>query len=302
MPQANQLRVETTLTNALTNGANSSGGWGYYAGKGSRIEPTCWSLIALGASAPAPVRASARQFLQRCQQPSGWLVEDPHWPINIAFNGLAATLWHAQPDLATDDMRRRLIATLLASKGIQAAQSDNVGQDNSLQGWSWTDGTFSWVEPTSWGLLALKSARRAAPLDAAASARVAEAEKLLINRCCKTGGWNYGNAEMMHQDLRAFVPTTALGLLALQDRRSEPVVAKSLSFLETHWRDETSAVALGLAATALRVYGRPTADVEKLLREEAPRAVTFGNSYGIAIALSALNGASAKALWLREDR
>src|SRR5690242_17682047 len=104
--------VETALASALTTSANATGGWGYYAGKASRLEPTCWALLALGATAPAALRASARDFLQRCQQPSGWLVEDAQYPINIAFNALAAVVWHTHPDLSTPDQRRRLLSAL----------------------------------------------------------------------------------------------------------------------------------------------------------------------------------------------
>ena len=293
-----KLSVETMLADGLLRHANASGGWGYYAGKTSRIEPTCWALLALGANAPASVRASARDFLQRCQQSIGWLVEDAHWPINIAFNALVAVLWQAHPDLSTADQRRRLLSALVANKGIPAAQSDVVGQDNSLQGWAWTDGTFSWVEPTAWGVIALKKSRATAPLDSTAHARVSEAERLLIDRSCKTGGWNYGNPSMMHQDLRAFAPTTAEALLALQDRKTEPVVTRSLAFLEQQWRQEISAMALSLSMIALSIYGRPTAEIEKQLREEAPRAVAFGNLHGVAMALAALTKDARTALTL----
>ena len=44
-----------------------------------------------------------------------------------------------------------------------------------------------------------------------------EAEALLRNRQCTTGGWNYGNAEVLGKKLYAYTPTTALGLLALSD-------------------------------------------------------------------------------------
>lgn len=293
-----QPSVETSLASALTTSANASGGWSYYAGKASRLEPTCWALLALGASAPAAVRANARDFLQRCRQPSGWLVEDARWPVNIAFNALVAVLWQAQPDLSTPDARARLLSALVANKGIAAAQSESVGQNNSLQGWAWTDGTFSWVEPTAWGLLALKKSRAAASFEPAARARVSEAERLLIDRGCKTGGWNYGNPSMMRQDLRAFALTTALALLALQDRREHEVVTRSLAFLEREWRQEISAMALGLSMIALRVYGRPTTEIEKQLREEVPKAIAFGNLHGVAMALAGLSGDAAESLRL----
>ena len=35
------------LANVLCRGRNADGGWGYYPGKVSRIEPTCWIALSL---------------------------------------------------------------------------------------------------------------------------------------------------------------------------------------------------------------------------------------------------------------
>jgi hypothetical protein len=282
--------ADVRLRQALIAGANTGGGWGYYAGKASRLEPTCWAILALDARAlPGAAVAPHREFLARCQQTSGWLVEDSRWPINIAFNALAAFTWLARPELATDAMRARLLTALTASKGIQAPQADTVRQDNQLQGWPWNDATFSWAEPTSWGLLALKKARRSGVIGPDAPARVAEAERLLIDRACTAGGWNFGNASVMHQNLRPYVPTTAIGLLAMQDRRAEPVVARGLTFLEEHWSDEISTPAMALSIACLRTYGRQVENIQSRLRDHVDRAESFGNLHGMALALFALS-------------
>jgi hypothetical protein len=278
------------LAHALAAAANPSGGWGYYARKASRIEPTAWALLALGQTGANVPLAPHTRFLTAAQQADGWLVEDPQWPVNVGFNALVAFAWFARPALATDAARGRLLAALLASKGIQVATVDPNGQDNSLQGWPWIDTTFSWVEPTAWGLVALKRARRAGVTSAASDARIAEAERLLINRVCRDGGWNFGNATALSQDLRAYVPTTAVGLLALQDRRGEDAVTRSLAFLEAHWPDEPSATSHGLTLICLDVYGRPTAGVEARLGRHVEGALSFGNLCGEAVALAALSG------------
>src|SRR5262245_20486520 len=84
---------ETLLREYVLANANADGGWAYYAGKSSRLEPTCWAVLALADSAAS--RANA--FVAKCQQTTGWLVEDPHWPVNIGFNGLAAfTSWRSR--------------------------------------------------------------------------------------------------------------------------------------------------------------------------------------------------------------
>ena len=108
----------------------------------------------------------------------------------------------------------------------------NPRQDNSLQAWPWIPETFSWVEPTSWCLLALKKTAAQAPRNGA-QARIREADTLLLNRVCTNGGWNYGNAAAFAQDLRPYVPTTAVGLMALQDRPRDPGVTRTLTFLDS---------------------------------------------------------------------
>jgi hypothetical protein len=288
--ESDRLAAMTRLRHALVSGRNADGGWGYYPGKASRLEPTCWALLSLGSGAESrQLREPAAAWLVACQRPAGWLVERPEWPVNIAFNGLAAfTLLHHR-DMAGEDWRRRLLTFLLASKGIAVAAADTTGQDNSLQGWSWTDATFSWVEPTCWGLLALKKARASGFVEAASHARITEAERLLIDRTCRPGGWNFGNASVLGQDLRPYVPTTALGLLAMQDRRQENAVVRGLAALETLWPEEISAGAMALSLVCLDVYGRPVDQLVARLIEHASATLTFGNHHGIAQALFALS-------------
>src|SRR5205807_4287502 len=92
----------STLVNELISAANSSGGWSYYPGKASRLEPTSWALLALGAAPGMQPSAESRHrdFLGRCQRSDGWLAEDATWPINVGFNALAAFDWLIRPVLA----------------------------------------------------------------------------------------------------------------------------------------------------------------------------------------------------------
>lgn len=103
------------------------------------------------------------------------------------------------------------------------------------------------------------------------------------------GGWNYGNASALGQDLRAYVPTTALGLLAMQDRRSEPNIEKSVRFLVQERLTEASALALSLTAICLRVLGVPADDVEARLAEVAVQSDSRGHLLAMAMASYALS-------------
>jgi hypothetical protein len=275
--------VLASLRRALAAARNPDGGWSYRTGAASRLEPTCWALVALGGTGDE----AARAFLARCQRPDGWLVEQDGWPINIGFNAMAAAI---APDTALEAAARvRLLAALERSHGIAIPPSAEIAQDNSLQGWSWNDATFSWVEPTAWALLAFKRARRTGTSEAAAVARIADGERLLVDRCCREGGWNFGNANVMRQDLRPYVPTTALALMAMQDRRGSAEVDRSIAFLQTHATAEASANALGLARIALDTLGLDAGAVDDALVAETPRALAFGSLHTLAVALCALS-------------
>jgi hypothetical protein len=283
------------MRETLLSGTNPDGGWAYYQGHASRLEPTCWALLALLADASTTGwDASAhRTFLQRSQRRDGLFLEaavgDENRP-NLGFNGLAALLLLAERQLAPEASRTALFSALIANKGVKLSASWINRQDNALQGWAWIDSSFSWVEPTCWCVLALKKAMKAMSDSRDAHGRIREAERLLVDRCCAAGGWNYGNSNMLGQDLRPYVSTTALGLLAMQDRREDPCVVRSFDYLVHHRLSETSAMALGLTLMALRRFGAPTEDVEDQLLSQWDRTAFLGNFHLIAIALYSLTG------------
>jgi hypothetical protein len=280
------------MRETLISGTNPDGGWAYSHGHASRLEPTCWALLSLLADASTTGwDASAhRDFLLGAQRTDGLFLEpavgEENRP-NLGFNGVAALLLLAERQLAAEASRTALVSALIANKGVKLPASRINRQDNALQGWAWIDSSFSWVEPTCWCLLALK---KAMPVSRDARGRINEAERLLVDRCCAAGGWNYGNANMLAQDLRPYVSTTALGLLAMQDRRQEPCVVRSLDYLVEHRLSEMSAMALALTLIALRAFGVPTDDVEDHLLSQWDRTAFLGNFHLIAIALYSLTG------------
>jgi hypothetical protein len=278
------------MREALVASANADGGWGYYPNHPSRLEPTCWALLALLAedSADGSRAATPGQFLLQSQRPDGLLLEPAmreEGRPNLGFNGIAALLMREHEDLAPEVFRRALVSGITQNKGVKLPASELYRQDNGIQGWAWIDGSFSWVEPTCWCALALKKTALPSP---DVRARISEAERLLADRCCKAGGWNYGNSNMLGQDLRPYVPTTALGLLALQDRRHEACVSRSLDHLVEHRLSEGSAMALALTSISLRAFGVPTDDVDHRLLLQWERTGFLGNSHLIAMALYSL--------------
>jgi hypothetical protein len=215
----------------------------------------------------------------------GWFVDRSSGAINVAFNALTTiALVALDPD---GPMTQASCDALVAARGERLAPSQVNRQDNALQGWAWTHGTFSWVEPTAWALVAIKRFRRR---DRVTLARIAEGESMLLDRVCKDGGWNHGNSNMLGADLEPYVPTTAMGLMALADRRSEPAVIRTHRYLAQARLREPATMALSLAAVALGVFGDPVDDVRTALDAALGRSATLDNLHSAALALYALAG------------
>ena len=270
----------TPLGEFLLRARNADGGWGYQAATSSRLEPTCWASLALG-------NTVERRVLEQWPCAEGLLLERDRGTPNYAFHAQALIALRAL-NLEHTAGNRRLLGALQRVKGTPLPPSTINRQDNSLQAWSWIDGTFSWVEPTAWSLLALKqwSASRGAVTD---RTRIVVAEQMLIDRCCARGGWNYGNANMLGQELKPFVPTTAIALLSLQDRQSLPEVGRSVAFLEREATSERSGTALALALMALRAYGRSTDALRQILLAQLPTTLNLGKVTSVAMSLYALS-------------
>ncbi len=272
-PSAQQL-----VGDALAAAQNSDGGFGYYPGKASRVEPTAWAALT-----PQPAAARARAWLAGAQSTDGWVRDDRRAPVNYAFNALSAIALLVTPETRAE--AERIGDALLQVRGVAYPPSPVVRQDNSLQAWSWVEGTSSWIEPTACCLLAVKRARTLGLLDRAthtAGARIDVAERMLRDRACASGGWNYGNAQVFDAHLLAHVPTTALALLAVQDRRPAPYVESGLRFLAAQSSVERSGFALALSTLCLRRYGQPTDRLMALIAAQLPVSVPLANVVTLA--------------------
>lgn len=291
--QALRAELVEQLHDRLRVGANA-GGWAYNAGKGSRIEPTCWALLAVhgyGLRTPTSDTASTFRphlnYLRSLQNGAGFLVETVPSLVNVTANAVALITLRTLGGRDFSDSADRLRSALVALKGVSLAEPD-AKQDNTLQGWPWVRDTFSWVEPTAWALLALKLEGRALG-SVVGGPRQDEAERLLLNRVCVGGGWNYGNASTLGQDLRAYVPTTAVALLALQNRRTLPAVQQSLSTLVEHQVAERGTMSLALVSLCLNLFGHSSQSADEALTESVERSQSTGNLLATAMALFALS-------------
>lgn len=235
---------------------NADGGWGYFPGKASWLEPTAYAVLALHQEEAGQ---RALKLLARWQRPDGaWQasaqVKDAYWGT-----ALMLTLYGAIG--RQDAAYARGLDWLLQTTGAEGSlpvriverfQAKVVEQDDSVRGWPWRPGNSSWVEPTVQALVALKQSPRAAEF----IARIQEGEGYLMDRRCPDGGWNYGNKRVYHTDMVSFPETTALALVGLQGR-SDAELKPSLERALAHAKSTKSGMARAWLAIALRLHGVP---------------------------------------------
>lgn len=142
----------------------------------------------------------------------------------------------------------------------------SVDLDHSLSGWPWVPDTFSWVEPTSWAVLALRALEQSIPGGESGN-RTDEAIALLIDRACASGGWNYGNRTVLGEDLWPYPDTTAIALLALAGASDHSVVGAGLAALEEMLAGPSSRLTLALGTLALQAHGHEAVAHRRRLAE-----------------------------------
>ena len=245
----------------LRRSQNPDGGWSYYAGKQSWLEPTFYGALALHGD---PAADRAWSLLQ------SWQAADGSWPpaAGTAISGwgtaLCLTLAHVRGDLG--EPYRKGVDYLLRTVGTESELWRRAlarigfydpGRNLSLHGWPWKEGTSSWVEPTAHALIALKKAASHLPQNEKLRERVRSGEALLLDVRCKDGGWNYGSPWTLGEDQRSYPETTALALLGLQGRAE---AASSIDLAKRWLQDTRSSLARAWIRIALRLHGAAVPD------------------------------------------
>jgi len=205
---------------------NEDGGWGYFPGKATWMEPTVYAVLALDGQRSLGPLERAWELIASWQLPDGsWrpcmAVEGPGtW---VTALGVHLCCWRGE----FGQPFRRAVKWLLNTEGREGswvlraiAKLQPGGADNDLSqtGWPWLRGASSWIEPTTQTILAL---RKAAARYSGVEARVRDAEGFILSRRCADGGWNYGSRRALGIDLPSYPETTALALLGLQARQAE---------------------------------------------------------------------------------
>jgi hypothetical protein len=288
----------------LNQSQNSDGGWGAIAGKQSNTESTALGLLALRSleeSRENPAVRKAEQWLTNSQNSDGsWAygagAKTPSWSTALAVMALSDSALEVEElvkagnwILAQEGSKPGILAKLILALSFQKKA---VHLNDDLIGWSWTAGSFSWVEPTSYCLLALKKMKARLSAEAVKE-RVDQAELMTYDRMCEGGGWNYGNAAVYGDPLWPYPDITALALIALQDHRERNENQVSLKVLAKAAETTDSGLALGWSSICLSLYGHDNSELRKRLEQKFVKTKFLGETKPIALSiLAAGNGPS----------
>jgi uncharacterized protein (DUF362 family) len=260
----------TDPTTALAPLALPTGGWGYWSGQPIHFEPTCLAVLALRSAGGSHEQLidSAVKALDAQASGSGLYRLDrgrPEaiWPTSLVVATRAA--------LGQAGAVERSVKTLLDVRGRTVKGDPEVQNmfdiDPLRVGWPWAEGTFAWVEPTAWAVLALRAAGEGS------HARVVEGVKLLLDRAFDSGGINYGNRQVLGSMTEPIPGPTAIMLLALQGH-DEPRVIAARRYLAQAVLPMTDLEHLGWARLALTCHAHDpaVADVLPILDEQVRKA------------------------------
>ena len=287
------------LIDFLLKSQNTDGGWGAVPGKQSQTEATALAILGLNS-------VNDKVLAQPIEKGLHWLIEqqreDGSWPVTTqitesswssAFAIVALTVLGGQmPQL------QRGAGWLLEQKGRTPGWRESVRYrwapqtmvnflNPDLQGWPWVPSSFSWVEPTAHALIALKKLRPFLD-DSRARGRIRQGELLLYDRMCDNGGWNYGNKRVLGEVLPPYPDTTAVTLIALQDRQTEPANQRSLQALVRMLEQTHSGLTLSWAIICSSLYGQESTVWRALLTESYGRTGFLDETKSISLALLAL--------------
>ena len=247
---------------------NADGGWGYFPGKTSWIEPTAYAALALHGE---PASDRAWKLLE------SWQLADGSWRPAAAVNVSSwATSLCTTIALARGDSRvafEKGIAWLVGSVGAETTWFNiivtkigmvKMSRDFTLKAWPWKPGNSGWVEPTAHALVALKMAEAQIPERLVPRSslrdRVKQGEAELWNVRSHDGGWNYGDAEVRGIDLPSYPETTALALLGLQGRGG---LDGAFATASRQLADTPSPLARAWLTIAMRLHGVAVADLSQ---------------------------------------
>jgi squalene cyclase len=279
---------------------NKDGGWGATRGKRSNTEVTSFVLLGLQAlKNPLCGQGITRglAWLTAQQRTDGsWPplaeLQEGSWVTALAVLALGCFGTSRQRAVNGADwllrQKGREFGWLTSLRYRWAPHTLDNQFNPNLQGWSWTPNTFSLVEPTAYALIALKKLRYSLP-KTQAKERIHQGELLLYDRMCNGGGWNYGNSTVLGKDLAPYPDTTAVALIALQDRQTTEANQQSLRALHNMLAQVETGLTLSWSILCFALYGRDVSAWCSLLAKRYEQTGFLSETKSIALALLALS-------------
>ncbi len=165
-----------------------------------------------------------------------------------------------------------------------AGANDPTGPGTPPYGWPWTDGAHGWIEPTAWGLLALRAGRPSAV------GRIDDGLAVLRTQECVGGGWNYGTRVGFGVQQAPFVQTTAIGTLAARGLDAD-LAGRGLAVLESGWTNESQGLlSVATAATVINALDGRSAGAAQRAVSSTYEATDDPDTVAACWALLALRG------------
>ncbi len=216
-----ELPILNSRKELLRKTQNADGGWGYFAGRQSWLEPTFYAMLALDGE---PAGERAWNLVKSWQNADGGWRPSAQVTNSSWVTALGVSLCTIQGDYGRSFEQgvRWILSTTGAessflSRTIHSLFRRGKDRDTSNRGWPFFQNTNAWVEPTALSLVALRRAS-ARFHDRELGERLREGENLLLTVRCSDGGWNYGSAFALDVNLPSYPETTALALLGLGKR------------------------------------------------------------------------------------
>lgn len=259
---------------------------GYLVDQSPATEVVALSALAFSAHGRDQEARIACDWLAEHQSKNGSLsaregLSKPCWPTS-----LATLAWQAVAPQVYEQNVVQSTAWMLTIHGTTMPNGGPSEHDTTLAGWPWVDGTHSWLEPTAWALLALRSA------ELEQHPRSQEAAKLLLDRTLAGGGCNYGNTVVLGQELRPHVEPTGLAMLALAGlSMDDPRMDRSLEYLATELRPRQGTASVCFATFGLAAHDRLPRDWQRHVQAAARRTLARDKSpHKIALLALAATG------------
>ncbi len=272
---------------------------GYRANGAVAVEPTALAAMALIGGGRRQAAERALKWLAEVQTDDGSLGIDasrrqPCWPTGWAVlawrsatGGADGRRWSAAADKA--------VGWVLSSRGRKFPLSSKSREDAAVGGWPWVGSTFTWVEPTSINLMALKLSGMGE------HARSRGAVEVLLHRMLPSGGWNYGNTIVLGNTLRPHVQPTGLALAALHGEQSAARhVQRSIDYLDRVVGRRTTTASLCYALIGAMAHGHRPEAADRWLEAARGRTLRRGGS-PYKLALTVLAGLGSDCPWFADS-